>query len=293
MKRTTSILALLCAGVMAIFVALPATGTAGAASSKGAKPSRAVVKALVLQGLRSGKIGGPIRGVKVLTSHGNAAMNNMAQIGSSNWSGYAVDHSKSNTYTSVSAKWRVPEQNKPCGASTFTITSFWVGLDGFGNGTVEQDGTSNVCDDGSEYDYDWYELYPAATVGVNDVGPGNKISASVQESDGKYTLAVTDSSDPADSFNTKQSCSPSKCRDQTAEWIGESPCCAETTSGFYDLTPYKTWVVTDAVVNGGTISSYPDDEITQYSECGSYNLQEPRALSVTGDRFTDKFLHSF
>jgi Peptidase A4 family len=293
MKRTKLVPALLCTGVMAIFIALPATGTANAASSKVARPSRAAVKALVLQDLRSGKIGGPIRGVKILTSHARAAGDNLSRVGSSNWSGYAVDHSEGNTYTSVSATWKVPAQDKPCGTSSITITSFWVGLDGFGNSTVEQDGSSNVCDDGSEYDYDWYELYPAGTVGVNDVDSGNSISASVNESRGKYTLVVTDSSDPADSFATKQSCKPSKCRDQTAEWIGESPCCVDTTSGFYDLTPYKTWAVTDAAVNGGTISSYPDDEITQYSEVGSYNLEKPGALGAAGNKFTDKFLHSF
>jgi hypothetical protein len=57
------------------------------------------------------------------------------------------------------------------------------------------------------------------------------------------------------------------------------------------LTPYKSWKVADASVTSdavGNISSFPDDNITEYSEVGDYNLQVPGKLGKHGTTFTDK-----
>jgi peptidase A4-like protein len=281
-------------GAVALFAAFLSVGVAIAGPSNATPSKEAAAKAYALQVLRSGKFADTLHGLKVLQSRAASASNNTTDVGSANWSGYADNNSAGNTYTSVSASWAEPKTTKSCSSiSGETLTAFWIGLDGVSDGTVEQDGTVNVCLNGTGYDYDWYEMAPAGSIKVHDINPGDHITASVKDSKGKYVLAVTDSTNPGDSFSTKTTCSPSTCLDESAEWIGEAPCCDSTVSGFYPLTPYKTWVVTKASVNGsGTISSYPNYNITQYSKIGTYNLQVPGNLASKGTGFTDKFLAS-
>ena len=55
------------------------------------------------------------------------------ETSSTNWSGYAA---ASGTYTSVSASWAQPAGT--CTSRTAQYSSFWVGLDGYSSGRVEQ-----------------------------------------------------------------------------------------------------------------------------------------------------------
>lgn len=63
------------------------------------------------------------------------------------WSGY-VD--KGATFTYVSASWIQPAVS--CPVPTARV-SFWIGFDGFGNGTVEQAGTFVKCSLNAPVDY--------------------------------------------------------------------------------------------------------------------------------------------
>ena len=63
-----------------------------------------------------------------------------------NWSGYADSSATNGTFTKVSGKWTTPAVT--CTAED-TITSEWVGLDGFTSSTVEQDGTLDWCFEGT------------------------------------------------------------------------------------------------------------------------------------------------
>src|SRR5690348_16708749 len=84
-----------------------------------------------------------------------------------NWSGYAA-HSA--TYKSVSASWVEPTAHCPGGSQ---FSSFWVGLDGFSSGTVEQTGSEVDCRGGTPTYFGWYEMYPAFPVNYsNPVHPG-------------------------------------------------------------------------------------------------------------------------
>ena len=97
------------------------------------------------------------------------------EIGSTNWSGYAVSGSHG-AYRSVSATWTVPAVTCSSGDRN---ASFWVGLDGYGSNSlsVEQAGTDANCS-GRTAEYNgWYEMYPAKPVYFRTkVRPGDHLT---------------------------------------------------------------------------------------------------------------------
>ena len=111
----------------------------------------------------------------------------------------------------------------------------------------------------------------------SSVSPGDSISASVAKSGSSYTLKVTDSTHPANSFTTTQTCSD--CGDSSAEWIAEAP---SGSSGVYPLSDFRSWSASGASVTSGSasgvISSFPDDELTMIDSSGAVKAQ-PGSLS--------------
>jgi hypothetical protein len=111
----------------------------------------------------------------------------------SNWSGYAIgDYQTATKYTSAQATWVVPSvtfgETKPGAAEEYSAT--WVGIGGFCmnamctkvDQTLIQLGTSQyVSSSGSTSYFAWYEMLPRYPVNIGlAVGPGNKITASLQ-----------------------------------------------------------------------------------------------------------------
>ncbi|MGH3167758.1 MAG: G1 family glutamic endopeptidase [Trebonia sp.] len=207
-------------------------------------------------------------------------VNGQTQVQSNNWSGYADTGS---SFSKVSASWTEPAGSCGLGES---LAAFWVGIDGYNSSSVEQDGTMIECYLGTEYMYTWWEMYPTNSVQTvgSTVAAGDKITASVVRTGTSYALKVTDSTHPADSFSTTQSCS--SCTNASAEWIAEAP---SGTFGVYPLTDFGTWNATGASVTkgstAGTISSFPDDEITMADDLGLTQAQ-PGALSGGGSAFS-------
>jgi len=267
-------------------------GAAGAAQTAPAHPTAVAAQREALDALRSGQVGGPIRGLRVPKN--GPVLENTNAVTSTNWSGYADDGSLGNTYKSVSGTWVQPTTTPACASETgVTLTAFWVGLDGYTSSTVEQDGTMNECYDGIGYNYDWYEMYPAGSISVSPINAGDTITASVSKSGKSYVLSVEDSTTPSRSFSTTKTCSHSTCVDSSAEWIAEAPCCVGT--AVFPLTPFPTWTPKSSVVSGGvsgTISSYPNDAIALVNSADTYDLAEPGALNTKGNRFTDTYLAS-
>jgi hypothetical protein len=218
----------------------------------------------------------------------------LTQIEYYNWSGYADDDTQGNTYTMVSGKWVQPAVTCPTDEDRLTV--FWVGLDGFDNGTVEQDGTLAWCFDGSPSYYSWWEMYPTndiQTVG-SSVVPGDKISASVTFASGKYSMKLADATNPANSFTQKAVCGKGlSCENASAEWIAETP---STARGYWPWPDFKTWSLTSAKVKSGsttgTISSFPDDEITIVGIDGQ-NLANTGALNGPGNAFSDTWSYAY
>ena len=137
---------------------------------------------------------------------------------SGNWSGYiATPKTAGQTFNYVSARWTVPAVN--CSVTPNTFSYHWVGLDGWTDGTVEQDGTASDCSGTSPTYFAWYEMYPAGLSVKFAVNPGDEIIAYVQYSGGIYTLYLTDAT-TGNYFDQTATCA-STCNNSSAEVITE------------------------------------------------------------------------
>jgi Peptidase A4 family len=206
----------------------------------------------------------------------------LTQVQSTNWSGYA---DTSTTFSTATGNWTEPSVS--CTSRT-SYAAFWVGIDGFTSGSVEQDGTLAECSGGSAFYFTWWEMYPTNAIQVvgSSVQPGDSISASVVRSGTSYTLKVTDSSHSANSFTTTQSCSG--CANSSAEWIAEAP---SGSRGVLPLANFHSWTLSGATVNSGVISSFTDDEITMIDSSGRVKAQ-PGALNGSGNGFSVTWVRS-
>lgn len=250
----------------------PAASASTATATPGAAAARSALNQLVIgQHATDHPVSGHVR-----------MINGLTQVSSTNWSGYADDNSSGNTYSTVSGNWTEPSAS--C-TSTESLAAFWVGIDGYSSGSVEQDGTLIECYRSRAYYYTWWEMYPSNAIQLvgGSVSPGDSISSSVVKNGGSYALKVTDSTHPANSFTTTQSCS--SCVDTSAEWIAEAP---SGSRGVYPLSNFRSWSTSGARVtsgSAGTISSFPDDEITMINNSGSVKAQ-PGPLGGGGGSFT-------
>jgi Peptidase A4 family len=246
-------------GIAVAVVLLPSSARAGAPASKQTDASTvARARAAFLKTMSSHR---PMvrSGMKPLAANGNTS-----SAASVNWSGYADLEGGANTISSVSGQWQIPKVECPNGLyrNQDAFIAQWVGIDGAINGTVEQLGSATQCFEGVTYYYVWYEMFPAGTVeegtlacinnNVDCPQPGDQISASVTvTAGGNYTLSLTDSTRPQESFSVTASCDPSICLDQSAEWIVERPAFA-LPFGF-QILPLSDFFQA-SFVNGGVTS---------------------------------------
>ena len=95
--------------------------------------------------------------------HGNGPQvrpNGIPVTYSSDWSGYAaLPKTAGQTFTSIVANYNVP--SVACSNSPDTFSFHWIGLDGWADQTVEQDGISANCKGSTPHYNAWYEMYPA------------------------------------------------------------------------------------------------------------------------------------
>ncbi|MFZ0666216.1 MAG: G1 family glutamic endopeptidase [Acidimicrobiales bacterium] len=107
-----------------------------------------------------------------------------------NWAGY-IAPGNSGTFTSASASWTEPKVTCQKDNDLFAP---WVGIDGYGDGTVEQTGVQAYCKTGAPVYSAWYEMYPASPVYyTNPVSANDQFTASVVKGSGdSYTLKIED-----------------------------------------------------------------------------------------------------
>jgi hypothetical protein len=206
---------------------------------------------------------------------------------STNWSGYADTGSG---FSAVTGSWTQPAAT--CSGWEPTVTSFWVGIDGTGSSTVEQDGTVAACLFGTAYYFSWWEMDPTNTMQLvgSSVRPGDAITAAVTRTGTSYTLTLTDATHPSDSFSTTQSCSD--CANVSAEWIAEAP---TVLSSVTPLADFGTWSLTGATVTSGptsgAIPAFADGAVTMVDSSGNVEAQ-PGPLSSNGSAFIDNWMRS-
>jgi hypothetical protein len=201
-------------------------------------------------------------------------------VSSTNWSGYAAH---STTYKSVKASWVEPTAHCPGGSQ---FSSFWVGLDGFNSGTVEQTGSEVDCRSGTPRYFGWYEMFPAFPVNFsNPVHPGDHFTGSVTfAGGGHYTLVLMDTTQGW-SHTIKKTLTSAK--NSSAEVIAEAP---SSSSGILPLTNFGTVQFSNALVDGASMSSAHGVKITMVN--GSGRAKDSVSALSGGENFSVKWLHS-
>jgi len=133
----------------------------------------------------------------------HAGLENMTYY-SGNWSGYVDIAHAGKAFSYAATTFTIPVQSAAMkaqcnSASQFDSSgqsdaSYWVGLDGWTNGTVEQTGVDSQCYwTGTKWvdaPYAWYEMYPAKPVALSGVNPGDKIAVSVTYKGSQHWLLV-------------------------------------------------------------------------------------------------------
>jgi hypothetical protein len=215
-------------------------------------------------------------------------------VTSTNWSGYAATGTG---FTKVLGSWIVPKVN--CSKTPNTYSSYWVGLDGYSNSTVEQIGTDSDCSGSTGSYYAWYEFYPNPLKVLPGlaVSPGNKMSATVAYASGQFTLRITNHTTGKAVKVVKNLSSPGRT---SAEWIVEAPSSgavlplADFTSVSLG-TDYTGVNDTDWAVNGkitGPISDFGSSvqKITMETSGGTKKAV-PTALTTDGSSFKVTWKH--
>ena len=135
---------------------------------------------------------------------------------SDNWAGYAV---VGNAFTEARGSWTVPSVN--CRVNPNGAASFWVGIDGWDNNTVEQTGTESQCNGLELVTYAWYEFAPKTGVTVQNmrVTPGEDMEAVVHYNGSKFVVTILDLA-TGKYFRTSEAVP--RAHRASAEWIAES-----------------------------------------------------------------------
>jgi hypothetical protein len=163
-----------------------------------------------------------------------------------NWAGYVAS---GGTFTKVTGTWK--EAVAKCTAK-HDLFAPWLGLDGYGDETVEQTGVQTSCSSGKPVDSGWYEMYPAAPKYYsNPVSTGDTIKATVVFKGGSaYSLTLQDVT-KGWTHTVRKTLS---AQNASAEAIIEAP------GGFPGLPDGVTF--SNVTVNGKTLSSFHPVKLT-------------------------------
>ncbi len=219
----------------------------------------------------------------------NAPRIHIKDSNSLNWAGYAVETSlsspQSGAVSDVKGSWAVPAVN--CSVTPSSYSAFWVGIDGYSSGTVEQTGTSSDCSSGTPKYYAWYEMYPKFPLNLKlAVSPGDRISAEVNyKGNGFFVLTIKDLTKGTSYSTTQRSNNAAR---SSAEWIAEAP---SSSSGVLPLSDFGNVQFTNAsaTLNGrtGAISGsgWQRDQINMTASSGAVKAATS-ALGSTGGDFS-------
>jgi len=227
--------------------------------------------------------GGPIQLVGPVTTVSSNLRGIRHQAQSSNWSGYAAT---TGTYTSVSASWTEPTGT--CSGSA-KYSSFWVGLDGYNSGSVEQTGSEVDCSGSTPLYYAWYEMYPNPSVSYsNRVRPGDHFNSSVTYTGSNhFSLFIQDTTQGWSHTTTGTLAGAPR---SSAEVIVEAPCCTSS-GGILPLANFGTVHITGSLANGAALGNAGG--VTQIIMVNSAGAAKDSVSSLTsGENFSATWLRS-
>jgi hypothetical protein len=214
------------------------------------------------------------------------------KLESTNWSGYAQSTKKSGTFTAGKDFWTVPTVNTSKSGDQYS--SDWIGIGGFNDGTLVQDGTEadNI---GGKAHYDaWTEIIPASEVVIPGltIKPGDKMEGLVEETKaGTWKMTVFDLTTGKSGGRTVKYSSPGLSVEAIHERpeVGGSLATLATTNNV-TLDPgslstaapgTQTWKPLLKVVSGATLN-----ELFMVGNTGSPTLASPSAPDSDSDGFT-------
>ena len=114
---------------------------------------------------------------------------NFANFLLSNWAGYIAPGS-SGEFTTATASWVEPSVT--C-LNDNDLYAPWVGIDGYGDQTVEQTGVQTACSTGKPVYSAWYEMYPKAPKYYsNPVSANDAFMATVTSTGSSFTMTIKD-----------------------------------------------------------------------------------------------------
>jgi hypothetical protein len=256
--------------VAAIAVALAATSVGMASAQASPMPKS--------NGVSSAGVGAVTLPAKIVPNSVHAQAHTQsataaASLGSFNWAGYVAT---GDTYTSVTSNWIQPEVT----CTTKGIVSFWVGLDGWNNGTVEQTGTGVDCRTGSPQYYAWWETFPTnsqQTYASVPVVPGDQISSTVSFAGGQYSLVLTDKTQ--DWTQTTVAAAPAGATNASAEVVAEA---ASLNTSVTQLADFGTASFTDSTIDGNALVAAGAQPVDMFNNSGSI-IAKTTPADATGD----------
>ncbi len=112
------------------------------------------------------------------------------KVGSFNWSGYAQT-APAGTFHAANDTWVVPTVTTGPGLQ---IASDWIGIGGFQDATLVQDGTTEANNNGTPEYFAWTEILPEPESPLAlAIKPGDKVTATVAEvKPGVWKMTVAD-----------------------------------------------------------------------------------------------------
>jgi peptidase A4-like protein len=177
-----------------------------------------------------------------------------------------------------------------------TYSSIWVGIDGYGSGTVEQIGTEHDWDNGKEEHYAWFEMfpkYPHQLVGF-PVEPGDVITGEVSYvGNDTFKLSLSNHTKHVTTTVPTTHTQTPKANRSSAEWIVEAPA---TSDGVLPLAHLSEVTMTDctATIDGvsGPISNgqWKSSKLNMASKSGTVKAQASD-LTNSGKDFTVQWKH--
>jgi hypothetical protein len=138
------------------------------------------------------QVGRMLRAPAAPAAPGVAGVPGIPKLGSTNWSGYVQSAKTHGTFTAAEDFWTVPKVTTKAGSQ---YSADWVGIGGFNDSSLVQDGTEADNVNGTAFYRAWTEILPAPEVVISGltIHPGDKMEGLVEEiKAGTWAMTVKD-----------------------------------------------------------------------------------------------------
>ncbi len=213
-----------------------------------------------------------------------------------NWAGYSIYSILPKTlFRGVQATWVQPKIT--CHTNQEWVT-FWVGLDGWTNGHVEQAGSEAYCITATSapiYNI-WWEVYPNYSIQVGPtINAGDTVTALViyNPANTTITMAAKDVT-TGQSFVHSEVCTGQvTCPRTSAEIVSES---VAGSTGYYPVPNYgkvtfTKVAITDSEPKTGPIANFGWRDVAITEQAGGIKYASVSALNAQGTAFGTTWLH--